>query len=196
MDATMAKSGKKASTPPGADAPMQKAVEGLTQYDLYMIADTVRKGKADALQARRLIEVFCASVDADVPPDRWLLLHLRDSFRCYLDEKARGMESAFGLKRRKGRPAAAEDKRIQMAADVLRRRLKGVSHQDALAQVPGADSLVGTAFAEHLLDAVALLRNERPNGFTPEEKARLSDIIDKRQSEMRRALALGEKSGG
>src|SRR6516164_9188124 len=87
--------------------------------DIDMIASDVREGRAAPCDARRLLETFNDLVDHDVAQPRELLLYLRDSFRRYLDNGKRGMESALGLKRRKGRPKASETRQIQIATDVL-----------------------------------------------------------------------------
>jgi hypothetical protein len=153
----------------------------LTPVEILMIASKVREGKANASEARRLLEMYCYCFDAEIPFPRWLLLHLRDSFRCYLDHKKRGIEFALGLKRKKGRPNASEQVQIQIATDVMRLRLQGVLHQEALEQVAQcrgySESVIGHAYGTYRLSAVAVLRNERANGFTDTEKAALQHIL-------------------
>ena len=149
-------------------------------FEVDMIALNVREGKADPCDVRGLIEMYCDLVDADIPHPRGLQVFLRDSFRRCLGKKC-SMESAFGLKRRKGRPNASEHVQIQIATDVLRLRLQAVLHQEALEQVAQrwgyAESVIGQAYGAHRLSAVAVLRNERSNGFTDTEKAALQHIL-------------------
>jgi hypothetical protein len=114
---------------------------------------------------------------------RGLLLYLRDSIRRYQDNEERRMESAFGLKRRKGRPGVPEQRQIRFATEVLRLRLSGMGHQEALQQVAEryghAASVIGEAYGKWRLSAVAMLRIEQSNGFTDSEKVALHRILPK-----------------
>jgi len=154
-----------------------------TPFELHVIAADIRQGRANPTDARRLIEMFCVCVDAELPFHRWLLLHLRDSFQCYLNDEKRSMGSAFGLKRRRGRPNVPEQRQLKFAVEVIRLRLTGMMHQEALEQVAErygcAESVIGEAYSMQRLPAVAALRNERSNGFTDAEKATLHRILPK-----------------
>jgi hypothetical protein len=113
-----------------------------------------------------------------------------ESFGRYLGHKyfygpdersAASWDSAFGLLRKKGRPEADMQMRIKMAADVVRQRLDGVPHQDALdatAKTFGwTKTIIGQAFRDHLCSAVALNRIERPDPLTPDAKRRLAKML-------------------
>jgi hypothetical protein len=81
------------------------------------------------------------------------------------------LDSAFGLLRKKGRPEADEQRRIEMAATVLRLRLKNVTHQEALehaAKKCGSNTAtIGEAWRDHLNMALILVRNERSPNADP-----------------------------
>ena len=110
------------------------------------------------------------------------------------------IESALGLRRKKGRPKADERLRIEMAAEVLRQRLAGVSHQEALEEVScvfgWGTTTVGEAWANHKFGALECLLVERRleqaknhsapilldgNPWTEEEKDRMVKMFKKRE---------------
>jgi hypothetical protein len=154
-----------------------------TPFEIHMISSEVREGRANPSDARRLLEMFCLLVDDGIQHPRWLLLHLRDSFRSYFDKESLSMESAFGLKRRKGRPKKSEQMQIEIAAEVVRRRLAGKPHQEALGlaaeRYDCAESVAGQAFSAYRLSAVLAVKRERANGFTDAEKSALNRILPK-----------------
>jgi hypothetical protein len=158
--------------------------DSLTSVQIYRIIFDVQAGEANPDDARRLLAHFCNCIDKGERIHPRLLRHLRDSFRAYLDDR-RTLESALGLVKKKGRPKADENTRIQMAAEVLRRRLGGMSHQDALCEVAlmyekKSESIIGEAWAEWAEYGLHLLRLERPQKeypWLPEEVERLIEIF-------------------
>jgi hypothetical protein len=71
-----------------------------------------------------------------------------------------------------------------MAADLLRYRLGGMSHQDSLAEVSGeygwSNTIIGEAWAAHKHDALILLRLKRAvqkHPWAPDEVQRLAEIF-------------------
>lgn len=160
---------------------------------LNLIAFSVREGNASKDDARALLTLFCQCVEhgqisARNPVADRLLEHVREAFRTCLKGE-RSVESALGLVRKPGRPnadasrnEADEQTRMQMAAAVLRHRLAGSSHQDALAAVENkfcwGQTIIGKAWATNKQNALILLRNDRiPDGFTVKEKARLVELF-------------------
>ena len=151
---------------------------------LARIALKVRDGEAEPSDARKLLEHFCQYVDQESMPNI-LLEHLRDSFRSYLDGK-QSIEGALGLTKKTGRPNADVGNRQQMAAAVLRQRLQGISHQNALAHVAtkfaGNKTIVGEAWKAYKLTAIAIVlqdpdREAGKDPWTTEERARLRRIL-------------------
>src|SRR5713101_7323956 len=108
----------------------------LSPSKLNLIAFDVRDGKAKPGDAKRLLAHFCDCVQAGKPvPDR-LMEHLKDAFRAYLQGRrvvdgrvfvVRTINVALGIKAKKGRPTADEQRKIQIAAAVLEKRLTGTS---------------------------------------------------------------------
>ncbi|MGD8617301.1 MAG: hypothetical protein PVI91_16825 [Gammaproteobacteria bacterium] len=155
----------------------------LTRAAINQIAWEIREGDAEPEQARQLLGHFCDLVESRqlVPPE--LLTYMKDAMRAYLaGEKT--LESALGLARKRGRPKADQQTRIQMAAEVLRCRLGGMSHQDSLSEVAKnfnkAESVIGEAWADWAQDGLFLLRIERSLDqypWTPEEVEKLTDIF-------------------
>jgi hypothetical protein len=157
----------------------------LTLSKLNLMAFAAREGKARRDDAELLLALFCQCVErgeisARSPGADRLLEHVRESLRAYLtgkrtgnrDDKAGiaeikigGIESAFGLARKRGRPEADEHSRMQIAADVVRQRLAGISHQEAVEKVAEdvgkAESIVGEAFSAHRCSGVVLAHLDR-----------------------------------
>lgn len=157
--------------------------EKLSRAAIHGIAWDIREGEASPEDARRLLECFCNAVDEKeaIPPE--LLRHLRDAFQTFLNN-GKSIEAALGIARRIGRPKADPGVREQMAREVLRLRLDGTSHQDALAAVSErfgwGETIVAEAWRDHQLSAVVLIRLERhleSHPWTPEEVTRLDEIF-------------------
>lgn len=156
----------------------------LTRAMIFQIAWEVREGKAKPDEARRLLEYFCDCYDEGKEIPEYLIRHLRDAFRAYLNTRTTTIQRALGLTRKRGRPEAGEEQRTHMAAEVLRHRLKGEAHQDALesaSEVFGCGiSIVGEAWAQYKQDAIAMLRLERALDsypWTPPEVDRMCKIF-------------------
>lgn len=162
-------------------------MEKLSPREIFSITCDVNDGTADKADAEKLLAQFCAYVDNQQPLPRDLAVHLRDAFRRYLGGE-KTIDSALGLVKKKGRPAANEDEQTLMATEVLRRRFLGTSHQDALSFVAEklncAESTVGEAWKKHKLDAWIVFRMERNPDESPwseDELNRLVKIIEKNQ---------------
>lgn len=157
--------------------------EKLTRAFIDEIAWNIREGEASPDDANSLLECFCNAVDnkETIPPE--LLNHLRDAFRTFLS-KEKSIEVALGITRKKGRPKADSEVKVQMATEILRCRLDGTSHQDALTSVADAfgwgETIVGEAWAKWQQDAIIMLRLERSlenYPWTPGEVRRLDEIF-------------------
>lgn len=160
--------------------------EKLSRSAIYRIAWEIRDGEASQKAARSLLEYFCNVVDDEesIPPE--LLRHLRDAFSAFLNGK-KSIEAALGIARKTGRPKADPQIKKKMAGEILRLRLGGTSHQDALAAVSEqfgwGETIVAKAWKWHQPDALDLIRIERPREsypWTPEEVARLNEIFSDR----------------
>jgi hypothetical protein len=165
------------------------------------MAFAVRDGQSAPEDARQLLELFCRCVDdrtiyAKNPAAARLLEHVREALQGYLFGSnykrtgLKGLESAFGLKRKRGRPKADasrneadELRQMEMAASVLRLRLGGKTHQEAVATTAKrfgwAESIVSAAWKMHRISAVALVKVSRPpdQPWTQEETDRLCVIL-------------------
>lgn len=152
----------------------------LTPGAIIQIAWDVIEGTAEKSNAEALLALFCDCVDNRQPVPRDLAVHLRDSFRRYLaDEKTIG--AALGLAKKKGRPMADQELPIKMATEVLRLRMKKVSHEGALANVSGkfrcGVTAVSDAWRKHQQDAIISIRLERHLDKFP-WTAREMDMLD------------------
>jgi hypothetical protein len=157
----------------------------LTPETIFQIAWEVRDGEADPDDARRLIALFCDCFDRNERPPRELMRFIRDGFRTHLDE-GRTLESSLGIHRKPGKPKAAENTRQSIALEVLRLRMEGLRHQDAIeatAKRQGwGETIISKAWKDHKMTALLLLRMERPHDqypWTPAEVGRLCEIFKK-----------------
>lgn len=158
--------------------------EKLTSAFINFVAWDIREGVASPEDARRLLECFCNAFDdrESFPPE--LLHHLRDAFRAFLDGE-KTIEAALGIARKKGRPKADPDIRGQMATEILRLRLDGTSHQEALAAVSErfgwGETIVADAWREYQQEAIVMIRLERSLEenfrWPPEDVQRLDEIF-------------------
>ena len=109
---------------------------------------------------------------------RTLIHHFAECFLEYL-KRHRPIERALGLTRKLGHPEAGEAMRLGMATDVLRERLAGVSHQEALDKVAEKwgwrKTIIGQAFADHFPDAMVVIREERRKEGEASETSRPPD---------------------
>jgi hypothetical protein len=154
----------------------------LSRLDLGLIAWAVRDGKAEPDQAKRLMVLFRDRVRDGEPLPQELLRHFADAFDAYLSG-SRTLDAALGVSRSgRGRPALAEQEGIRRAAEVIRERLAGSSHQDALTAVSSrlhkSESVIGESFAAHRLNGLILLRCERPAGPCPWTPREVSTLIE------------------
>ena len=154
--------------------------------ELNDIAWDVRDGMADPEDVKRVLIYFCGLVEENRPLPLELRKYLKDAFRSYLDKSSTSIESALGLKRgKRGRPKANEDERIAIATEILRHRLSGSSHEEAVSKVGEefhkGSTVIGEAWATFKQDAIYVLRMERPLDhypWTQDEVQRLSEIYE------------------
>ena len=172
-----------------SNSPESSDAEELTPSAIFSIAWDIRDGNANPADARRLLEKFCNDFDkgmfrTGMNEQDYLLRHIRDSFCDYLDNEKKTIEAALGLVKKKGRPKADEQVRMKMAAEVLRYRMGGGSHQDALTEVSKTfcwgETIVGEAWAAWQFEAIIVLRCERPLDefpWTPDEIKKMDEIF-------------------
>ncbi len=158
--------------------------EALSPAGIHQIAWQIRDDEADPEDARKLIEQFRDMYDGSEPLPPELLRHIRDSFNDYLTGNRKSLDRAFGLKRRRGAPKVDEYVRIAMAAEVLRSRLSGATHQHALLVASRichrSESVIGEAWTAHQQNGLVQLRLERNHDRYPwstEEVERLTEIF-------------------
>jgi hypothetical protein len=152
---------------------------GVSIPRMNQIAFAIRDGEANPEDARLLMDLFCESVKRGAVPDR-LMKHFQGSFQRYLDTGCT-INGALGLTRNKrGAPKRDEQRIIELAAALLRARLAGELHQEALetaaAKCGSNETDVGEAWGKHRLAAVMVVRNERPDGFSEDEKRKLEEM--------------------
>jgi hypothetical protein len=150
---------------------------------MNLIAFDIRNGIAKPEDAKRLLDHFCELVERRKPVPPRLLEHLREAFRAFLDG-AKTLDRALGMKRKKGKPPADEITRVDMAAEVMRCRLAGKTHEQALiatAQKFGwVESIISEAWAKYRglgLDQILVERRNLNPKFTDEEKVRLGEML-------------------
>ncbi len=158
--------------------------EVLSRAGIHQIAWQVRDDEANPEDAKKLIEQFIDHFDRRDPLPPELLRYVRDSFDAYLCGDRKTLDRAFGLKRKRGRPKADEFDQIAMAAEVLRSRLSGATHQHALSVASRichrSESVIGEAWTAHQQNGLVQLRLERNHDRYPwstEEIERLTEIF-------------------
>jgi hypothetical protein len=157
--------------------------EPLTSFQINQIAFAARDGVANPEDAKRLMAHFCDLVERRKPLPSRLTEHFREAFTDYLDG-AKSLEVAFGVKRKKGRPPADANLRIEMAAEVMRHRLAGKSHEKALihsaVKFGYTETIVSEAWHANRMAALDLVIRERDNHdhqFTDIQKNILRRIL-------------------
>ncbi len=165
-----------------------KNEDSISRSEINQIAWQVRDDEADPAEVRRLLENIRCLIDNREPLPPEVLRYVRDSLRVFLDDPAKTLDQAFGIKKGRGRPKADASIRIAMAVEVLRLRLAGSSHRDALDDVGDrfckSESVISDAWAAHRPDALITLRLERDLEKFPwseEEMQRLEEIFEKEQ---------------
>jgi hypothetical protein len=164
-----------------------EAQRDFTLSELNLMAFAVREGRANPDDARALLTLFCQCVEhrlisARNPAADRLLEHVRDALQSYLSGNKRSIKAAFGLVRKMGRPKADEPMRKNMAAEVLRHRLIGVSHREALERAEKkfgwGQTTISDAWATYPLSAIVLVKLDRGlEGFTSHEVERICEIF-------------------
>ena len=169
--------------------------KNLTPTNIFQIAQNIQAGSASPDDANCLMELFCYFVNKEGKPTKELfgyrpdelmpkelLWHFRDAFKDILD-KEKTPERALGLTRKKARPKADPEIRVSMAHEILRLRLKGISHQEALQQTAEkfgrGVTIIGEAWVQNKFEAMLKERFERPdnNPWKDEEKNILCEMF-------------------
>lgn len=173
----------------------------LTPAKINQLRFAARNGKADPADVRRALNLFYRLRVANRPILSELLDFVTESFGRYLGHKdffgpaersANSLDAAFGLLKRRGRPEADEHRLIAMAATVLRLRLKGVTHQDALDRAAkecrSNSDTIGEAWKKHLPMAIMVVQLERGRNprWTDGEKRILEKIKRDRKARTQR----------
>ena len=144
--------------------------EKLTPAGIRQIYMDVSNGTAKASDVKRVLDVFCHPEGKDGRAYQEALKFLQRRLTVFIRDNI-PLEKALGLVKRQGRPEADGEIPRNMAAAILRMRLAGRSHQDALAAVSKkfgwGESSVGDAWRVYKMDAVLMLRLERANGSIP-----------------------------
>jgi hypothetical protein len=157
----------------------------LTPVQINQIAFAVREGIAKKEDAKRLMAHFCELVERREPFPARLLEHFREAFNVYLNGTKR-LEAALGVVRKKGRPPGDEIKRAEMAAEVLRERLAGKTHERALIHMVEEfgwnETVVSEAWRDYRMSALDLVIIERASAkrepkFTYKERQRFREIF-------------------
>jgi hypothetical protein len=126
----MATNKQKSSKRPEVKSWSPADAEELTPAMISQITWSIRAGKEDSLQARRLLKKFidCTEVgrpDQKVLPEP-LLEYFRNAFSEYLKEPNEGkLERLLGLVRSKGRPQFREERHEKIACRILKLVMKG-----------------------------------------------------------------------
>lgn len=151
-----------------SDLPRNPGSKHLTLSAIKRIAFAVRDGKAIPREAKQLMVEFCRYDGHDqavpAPEFRRLIHHFAECFLEYLKGGSR-IERALGLRRKIGQPEADEAVRQDMATAVLRLRLAGESHQNAVAETVEKygweKTVIGEAFRDHFPNALVVISEER-----------------------------------
>jgi len=157
--------------------------EILSRAEIHQIASQVLDDEADPDDAKKLIEQFRDTFDREDRLPLELLRYVRDSFDAYLSGERRTLDRAFGRSRKSGRPKVEQSVQIEMATEVLRARLKGATHQDALLvtaeKFNRSESIIGVAWV-YQQEGLQMLRLERDHDRHPwsaTEEVRLTEIF-------------------
>lgn len=128
---------------------------------------------------------FCELVECRKPLPPRLLEHFREAFSVCLNG-AKRLEAALGVVRKKGRPPGDDIKRAELAAEVLRQRLAGNTHERAIMHTVEEfgwnETVVSEAWRDHRMSALDLVIIERASArkepkFTDKEQQRLRQIF-------------------
>ena len=98
--------------------------EPLTPFQINQIAFAVRDGIAHPEDLKCLMTHFCHLVESRKPLPPRLIEHFREAFTAYIDG-TKSLEVALGVKRKRGRPSADQNIRVEMAAEIIRQLLAG-----------------------------------------------------------------------
>jgi hypothetical protein len=172
-----------------ADASLMK---NLTPSKINQIAFAARDGTVDPDDVLAALTLFhrCAFAREQIP--RRLIDYVAESFGRLLglkdyygsgERSAKTLDAAFGLLRKRGRPGADEQTGIQIAAEVVRLRVSGLSHQDAVADAVETfgweKTIVEKAFRDYRMSGIVLYRTKH-SAVTNDEARRLEKIVTPR----------------
>jgi len=156
------------------------SLKNLSPAETFSVALDIQKSKTNIEDGKELMLQFCYYIDHEIPPSKEILWHARDVFKAILDKEKPAQ--ALGLTRKKGKPKN-DDSKIALAKEVLRSRLNGESHINAIANAcvnfNRERTVVGEAWTRHKYDAISELRYERGRDkpWTPEDAQRLDKIF-------------------
>ena len=176
---------------------MTTEFEILSFGEMAEIIACVREGKSNPVETRRLISEFVRCASQGIPVPAQLIQYLRDGFSTYLNT-GQPVAKALGLARsRAGNPGTSDGLSIQIAISVLRARLAGTTHQEAL-EIAGEDwdckkTKAGAAWKLHRKEALFALRLERAASgaeWTQSEIVRLNRTFKSQLSVIPQSLRL------
>jgi hypothetical protein len=167
---------------------LRECVQGLAHQidtEYYYLCQMLHKKQADPGRVQTALRALALTIQEDVGllknQRRYLLKALR------LSAEVKSLDQAFGLSRRqRGRPERSTRDQIAIAADMLRRLLKGELLESAAYPVGEKWGIKPTQarayWAKNKIDAIALVRSERPLTQYPwksTEVARLRRLLAK-----------------
>ncbi len=117
---------------------MTTEFEILSFGEMAEIIACVREGKSNPVETRRLISEFVRCASQGIPVPAQLIQYLRDGFSTYLNTRSTSRQSAGPCAIQAGNPGTSDGLSIQIAISVLRARLAGTTHQEAL-EIAGED---------------------------------------------------------
>lgn len=159
--------------------------------NLFHFLQKFKEGKHEPEEMKRFLERFLNIVNSKEPNDSaeqaLVFRYLAEGFTDYLNtpEDEKDLEKSLGLKRTRGRPNNQE-KQIEIAADVLRLLVEGKTLADALFTISDKTgqhkSQIEKSWYANVLSAYLYLNNIDKSPFTDEQKIKIQEILDKRQT--------------
>lgn len=158
-------------------------LENLSPRQIKEISEDIKKGIADPLDAKRLMIMFCEYVNNKKEPPKELMIHFKDVFNSIL-LSSKTVQASLGLARKKSRPKAETENRVDMAYMVLLSRLDGESHQNALSAAAVkfgyTETIIGKAWKEYkqvALDTFRVQRYLESKKITQKEEIKIAKIL-------------------
>jgi hypothetical protein len=173
--------------------------DDLSPAAFNLIACDVRDGTADPVEACRAI-AHCQQAFSDPAAiSREMLEFVREAFARYLTGKVDTLDKAFGMVRaNRGRRKADDYKRAEMASEVWRLRLEGMTHQVSLQEAAmsfrRSESVIGEAWHQHKGTGLVLLQVERKllnQPWSEDEKKQMEKMLKSDQERLKRIFGEG-----